>query len=121
MHSLDVQWDGVYDTDILAGVTNASAIPLVLGGQLCLWGETVDAASLMSVLWPRAAAAGEALWGAPPGARARSWDVVARLAEFRCQLLERGVPAPLPGAINAGDLRPPWTVGSCSGGYHKLK
>ena len=121
MDYLDVQWDSVYSVDILAGVTNASAVPLVLGGQLCLWGETVDAASLLSVLWPRAAAAGEALWGPPPGASARSYDVVARLAEFRCLLLERGLPAPLPGALSAGDLRPPWTVGSCSGGYSKLR
>jgi hypothetical protein len=42
------------------------------------------------------------------------------MASFRCELLERGVPAPLPGASNAGDMRPAWTVGSCDGGYKKL-
>jgi hexosaminidase len=116
---LDVLWSDVYDVDILAGVTNTSAIQLVLGGQACLWGETVDAASLMSVLWPRAAALAERLW-TNSASKARDYDVVARFAAFRCTLLERGIPAPLPGAASAGAMRPAWTVGSCSGGYRPL-
>ncbi len=119
---LDVQWSRVYEVDPLAGLTNASSLPFILGGQMCMWGETVDAASLLSVVWPRAAAAAERLWSynfaAVPSAR--EWDAVARFAQLRCQLLERGVPAPLPGAASAGDMRPAWTVGSCGGGYRKL-
>ena len=116
---LGVQWHDVFAADPLAGVTNASARALVLGGQVCAWGETMDAASVLSVVWPRAAAAAEKLWSYA-GSSARDFSVVNRLAQFRCDLLERGVPAPLPGALNAGDMRPAWTVGSCGGGFSKL-
>ena len=59
---LDVLWSQVYEVDPLAGLTNASSLPFILGGEMCMWGETVDAASLLSVIWPRAAAAAERLW-----------------------------------------------------------
>ena len=118
---LNVQWDAVYATDILAGLTNSSARPFILGGQVCAWGETMDASSVLSIVWPRAAAAAERLWSYNFNrSAARDYDVVNRMAAFRCELLERGVPAPLPGAANAGDLRPAWTVGSCDGGYKAL-
>jgi len=150
---LDVQWSQVYATDILAGMTNSSARPFVLGGQVCACecaaflprpprrvsashtrhslpcrpslpragGETMDAASVLSIVWPRAAAAAERLWSYNfATSSATDFDTVNRMAAFRCELLERGVPAPLPGASNAGDLRPAWTVGSCDGGYKAL-
>jgi len=117
---LDAQWDAFYGVDILAGVTNASAVPLVLGGQVCMWGETADAASVQSIIWPRAAAFAERVWTNDPAASAKSWATVTRFSQLRCAMLERGVPAPLPGAAAAGDLRPAWTVGSCGGGYRKL-
>ena len=118
---LDVQWDAVYKTDILAGLANETARQFILGGQVCAWGETMDAASVLSVVWPRAAAAAERLWSYNfASSDARDWGTVTRMAQFRCTLLERGVPAPLPGASNAGDMRPAWTVGSCGGGYKAL-
>jgi len=118
---LDVQWNSIYGTDPLAGLTNASSRQFILGGQLCAWGETMDAGSALSIIWPRAAAAAERLWSYNfNSSSAQDYDTVTRLAQFRCDLLERGVPAPLPGALNAGDLRPAWTVGSCGGGFRKL-
>ena len=118
---LPVQWDAIYGADPLRGFTNETARPLILGGQVCAWGETMDAASVLSIVWPRAAAAAERLWSYNfANTSAQDYDTVARMAQFRCDLLERGVPAPLPGAINAGDLRPAWTVGSCGGGYRPL-
>jgi hexosaminidase len=118
---LTVQWDAIYGTDPLHGLTNASAREFVLGGPVCAWGETMDAASVLSIVWPRAAAAAERLWSNNfATSTAQDYDTVVRMAQFRCDLLERGVPAPLPGAINAGDLRPAWTVGSCGGGYRAL-
>jgi len=118
---LTVQWDAIYGTDPLRGLTNASALKFVLGGQVCMWGETADAGSVLSIIWPRAAAAAERLWSYNfDSAGAQDYETVTRMAQFRCDLLERGVPAPLPGAINAGDLRPAWTVGSCGGGYRAL-
>ena len=117
---LQDQWDAYYKVDVLADVKNASAIPFILGGQVCMWGETVDAASVQSVLWPRAAAFAERLWTYDNAVKAGDWETVTRIAQLRCALLERGVSAALPGAVNAGDMRPAWTVGSCGGGYKKL-
>jgi hexosaminidase len=117
---LDQQWDAFYGVDILAGITNASAIPLILGGQVCAWGETMDASSVQSVVWPRAAAFAERVWTYDNSVTARDWATITRFSQLRCSLLERGVSAPLPGALNAGDMRPAWTVGSCGGGYRKL-
>jgi len=112
---LGVQWNEVYGVDILEGLTNASSSKFILGGQLCMWGETVDASNVLSVIWPRAAAAAERLWSynfdAAPSAN--NWDTIIRFAQLRCSFLEAGIPAPLPGVTNAGDMRPAWTVGSC--------
>ena len=118
---LDVQWDRVYATDPLRGLTNASSLPFILGAQMCMWGETVDASTVLSVIWPRAAAAAERLWSYNfATAGAQDWDTVQRFSQLRCLLLERGVPAGVTGAANAGDMRPAWTVGSCGGGFAKL-
>ena len=117
----NAQWSAIYGTDPLAGLTNTSSRQFILGGQVCAWGETMDAASVLSVIWPRAAAAAERLWSNNfATSSASDFSTVNRMAAFRCELLERGVAAPLPGAANAGDMRPAWTVGSCDGGYKSL-
>lgn len=120
---LDVTWDQTYSTDILASVTNASAVPFILGGEMCMWGETVDAGTVLQTIWPRAAAGAERLWSynfRTTNATAQSWQVITRFAQFRCLMLERGIPAASPGNTQAGQMGPAWTVGSCGGGYHAL-
>jgi hexosaminidase len=123
---LDVTWDGTYSTDILANLTfnPPSAVNNVLGGELPLWEETVDAMNFLAVLWPRAAAGAERLWSynfaGPNGRTSQSYDVVNRIAQFRCLLLERGIPATSPGTLEAGAMGPAWSVGSCGGGYRAL-
>ncbi len=118
---LEVQWDQIYSVDPLLGLKNMTSLPFILGGELCMWGETVDAASVQSVIWPRAAAGAERLWSYNFDTNnATDWDTIQRFSQLRCELLERGVASPLPGAVNAGDMRPSWTVGSCGGGYRKL-
>lgn len=118
---LNLQWSDVYGVDVLAGVTNASALPYILGGEMCAWGETMDAGTVLQVVWPRAAAGAERLWSYNFNtSTAQDWATITRLSAFRCLLWERGIPAGSLGNAQAGELRRAWTVGSCAGGYKQL-
>lgn len=54
---LYTEWQTFYTNDPMEGITNATQQELVLGGEVCMWGETVDASDLFNTVWPRAAAA----------------------------------------------------------------
>lgn len=54
---LDVPWESVYYADPLEGINDVSKEKLVLGGEVCMWGETADASNVQQTIWPRAAAA----------------------------------------------------------------
>ena len=52
----------VYNTDPLANVTQQVYKDRIRGGEACMWSELVGAESVMSKVWPRAAAYGGRLW-----------------------------------------------------------
>ncbi|KAL1562201.1 Beta-hexosaminidase 1 [Salvia divinorum] len=109
---LDVPWESVYYTEPLEDITDASQRKLVLGGEVCMWGETADASDVQQTIWPRAAAAAERLWSAPESGSSRnSTTVLQRLEYFRCLLTRRGVPAAP--VRNFYARRPPIGPGSC--------
>lgn len=54
---LDIPWYEYYNADPVEGITDASKQELVLGGEVCMWSETVDASNVQQTIWPRAAAA----------------------------------------------------------------
>lgn len=54
---LNVPWEVVYDADPLEGIQKASEKKLVIGGEVCMWGETADTSDVQQTIWPRAAAA----------------------------------------------------------------
>ncbi|KAL5079784.1 hypothetical protein RYX36_008205 [Vicia faba] len=54
---VDVPWDVVYNADPLEGIQEASEQKLVLGGEVCMWGEVADTSNVQQTIWPRAAAA----------------------------------------------------------------
>lgn len=56
-------WQFMYNVDILAGVQNKSN---VLGGEACVWGETIDQTNFDTLTWPRASVVAEVLWSNPP-------------------------------------------------------
>jgi len=104
-------WQQMYDVDILAGLHNASARPLVLGGEAAQWGEEADGSDVLQTVWPRAAAVAERLWSYNYALNSSDTGVATRLARFRCLLLERGVPAtPLNALVGRS---PPSGPGSC--------
>ncbi|KAF7811365.1 beta-hexosaminidase 1-like [Senna tora] len=92
---LDVPWEDVYNAEPLEGIRIDSEQKLVIGGEVCMWGETADTSDVQQTIWPRAAAAAERLWSqrdsTPTGNLTLS--VLPRLQYFRCVLNSRGIPA----------------------------
>lgn len=112
LDNLQETWTGFYDVDILAGVTNMSAIPLILGGETEMWGETADGSDVLQTIYPRAAAAAERLWSYDVTTNSSDPYVLPRLQAFRCLLLERGIPAAP--VMNAVAREGPGGPGSCT-------
>jgi hypothetical protein len=54
---LDIPWEDFYTSEPLAGISNKDQQKLVLGGEVCMWGETADTSDVQQTIWPRAAAA----------------------------------------------------------------
>ncbi len=101
----------MFDVDMLAGVRNASARSLVLGGEAAQWGESADASDVLQTVWPRAAVVAERLWSYDMAVNSTTPGVAERLAGLRCLLLARGVPAT---PLNTPIARsPPTGPGSC--------
>uniref|UniRef100_A0A8B9JKL9 Beta-hexosaminidase subunit alpha n=1 Tax=Astyanax mexicanus TaxID=7994 RepID=A0A8B9JKL9_ASTMX len=65
---------------------------LVIGGEVCMWGEYVDATNLHPRLWPRACAAAERLWSNEE-MTSNVDQAFPRLEKFRCSLIRRGIQA----------------------------
>ena len=101
----DKPWTAMYAIDPAAGITDPQQLKLVLGGEAALWSESMDASNLDSRAWPRAAAIAERLWSEA----ASTVDVIgarARLEEFRCLLVRRGVAAGTVSGTAVTDLGP---------------
>lgn len=113
----NTQWKCIRNYDPTAGLSAVEA-GRVLGGEGCLWGETVDGSDLESTLWPRMAAIAERLWSgaraAPPTgateaiATAFEHGQEHRLRQFRCLLLERGFGAGVVGDTVGEPSIPVW-------------
>ncbi|KAE8684777.1 Beta-hexosaminidase 1 [Hibiscus syriacus] len=107
---LDTPWQEFYINEPLTNITNSKQQKLVIGGEVCMWGETVDGSDIEQTIWPRAAAAAERLWTPYDKLAKNPRKVTGRLAHFRCLLNQRGVAAaPLAGSGRAAPLEP----GSC--------
>ena len=108
---LEVTWAQVYETEPLAGITDPAERALVLGGELCKWGENTDASVFDGKVWPRLAAAAETFWS-PLDLTRTALSAEARMEWFRCRLLKMGIGAsPLHNQV-AGKAPP--EPGSCS-------
>lgn len=83
----------------------------VLGGEACMWGETVDPSDLEPTVWPRAAAVAEQLWSQASATVGGFAAAQARLEAFRCLLLQRGVRS---GLVTGNGRSAPPGPGSCS-------
>jgi hexosaminidase len=107
----------MYKNEPTAGLSATSDPSLILGGESCMWGETVDPSDIQSTIWPRAAAVSEVLWTSkdviyPNGATSPDFvSVEARLQTFRCLLNQRGIAAAP--VLNDNARAAPPSPGSC--------
>ena len=86
---LSVTWDTMYKAEPCNGLPAANCA-LVLGGEGCMWGETVDESDVLQTMWPRLGAIAERLWS--PRALAQDTSAaLPRLIAFRCLLNQRGI------------------------------
>lgn len=88
-------WALVYSYDPTAGLS-AEEAKNVLGGEVAVWSETIDPVTVDSIIWPRAAVAGEVLWSGRQDAQGQNRsqiEAAPRLSEFRELLVARGVGA----------------------------
>ncbi|KAG6665727.1 beta-hexosaminidase 1 [Carya illinoinensis] len=110
---LDVPWDRVYTAEPLEGINDVHKQELVLGGEVCMWGETADTSVVQQTIWPRAAAAAERLWSRREAISTANINSTAlpRLQYFRCLLNRRGVQAAP--VTNKYARTPPIGPGSC--------
>ncbi|GAB2276657.1 Beta-hexosaminidase 1 [Dionaea muscipula] len=110
---LDVPWDSVYNAEPLEGINDVTAQKLVLGGEVCMWGERADTSDVQQTIWPRAAAAAERLWSKQEALSAVNANTTAlsRLHYFRCLLNMRGIQAAP--VTNPFGRSPPYGPGSC--------
>lgn len=108
---LDVPWEKVYSSDPLEGIADASQQQLVIGGEVCMWGETADASDIQQTIWPRAAAAAERLWSTEDDTSNGLSTALPRLKYFRCLLNQRGIAAAP--VTNELAREPPIGAGSC--------
>ncbi|KAL0302956.1 UNVERIFIED_CONTAM: Beta-hexosaminidase 3 [Sesamum radiatum] len=107
---LDALWQDFYSNEPLTNITDPKQQALVLGGEVCAWGEHIDASDIEQTIWPRAAAAAERLWTSYEKLAKDPEQVRGRLSYFRCLLNQRGVAAaPLDGLGRAAPEEP----GSC--------
>ncbi|KAH6984133.1 hypothetical protein EDB80DRAFT_591377, partial [Ilyonectria destructans] len=84
-----------YSHDPGAGVSEKAA-KNVLGGEVAVWSETIDAVNLDTLVWPRAAAAAGVLWSGRKDASGQNrsqCDAAPLLAEFRERMVAREVRA----------------------------
>jgi len=88
---LATTWQQFYLNDPLSGITDRAQQARVLGGEVCMWGETVDTSDMFNTVWPRAAAAAERLWSAATSNNTNEFH--ARLEAFRCLLNNREIEA----------------------------
>lgn len=85
----------MYAYDPVAGLSPAQA-KLVLGGEVHIWSEQIDAESIESLVWPRAGAAAEVLWSGRQNAQGNNRtfpDASPRLAEIRERMVNWGIGA----------------------------
>lgn len=87
-------WQKYYDCDPQDFPGSDNQKKLILGGEACMWAESVNEYNVMSRIWPRASAAAEKLWSNKLVNDID--DARQRIEEHTCRMNFRGIPAQPP-------------------------
>lgn len=94
-------WKRIYTFEPLDSLTDEEARHVV-GGELHIWSESIDYASVHQEVWPRTSAGAEVLWSGPISMRPVDiFDISQRLNELRWRLVEQF-------KIDAASIQPVW-------------
>jgi len=89
---LAVPWTDYYLNDPLFNITENPE--LVIGGETCMWGESMDPSDVFQRIWPKSAAVAEVLWTYEPARADFAVELaVPRMHAFRCHLINRNIDA----------------------------
>lgn len=87
-------WKKFYDCDPHNFPGTAKQMKLVMGGEACMWSETVDNTNVLQRIFPRVSATAEKLWSQKDVTDID--DASKRLEEHTCRMKMRGIPAQPP-------------------------
>lgn len=88
-------WDEFYRVDPHDFRGTDAQKALVIGGEACMWAESVDSTNVVQRIFPRACATAEKLWSTKVGAKDFAY-AERRLEEHTCRMQTRGIPAQPP-------------------------
>ncbi|GLT45444.1 hypothetical protein SLA2020_192750 [Shorea laevis] len=92
--------------ELLTSIANSKQQKLVIGSEVCMWGEH-DGSDTEQTIWPRAAAAAKRLWTLYDKLAKDPSEVPGMLAYFRCSPNQKGVAAaPLTGPDQIAAIEP---------------
>ncbi|KAK8809574.1 hypothetical protein WA158_000517 [Blastocystis sp. Blastoise] len=106
---LDVSWESMYHDEPFEFIDKQEEQDLIMGGEACMWSETVDVSDLLQTVWPKAAAFAERYWSARDVTNLE--DAKPRYMNFRCLLNRRGIQAAP--SLNARARSAPGNPGGC--------
>ncbi|XP_024543671.1 beta-hexosaminidase 3 [Selaginella moellendorffii] len=104
---IDIPWEEFYSKEPYDNIASHKEQQLIIGGEVCMWGEKVDAANIQQRIWPRAAAAAERLWSPSNVTGLGPKNAAPRLEFFRSLLNERGIAASPVKSKEEGSSKPP--------------
>jgi len=109
LDSVGTTWQERYVIEPLEFITDAAQQALVIGGEGCMWGETVDVSDIQQTIWPTMGAIAERLWS--PREVNSTTNAQPRMEYFRCLLNARGIAAAP--SNNKNERTAPSGPGSC--------